>query len=172
MPKTEWAFFLLMMFTSAFSARSAVNGFPAQGLPKTKTQAIDPGPPRVCVRPMSAFFTWRFPLRPRSWLNTSATIRTPVAPTGCPQDFNPPLVFTGSSPFKAVTPSELSLPPSPRGPPSCSSSRATRARPRGPADAARCGTPSRKSGSGSASCRSIASSRYSHGRAFPNAATR
>ena len=46
-------------------------------------------------------------------LATSQIWPTPVAPTGCPLDFNPPLVFIGRSPLRRVHPSSAYGPPSP-----------------------------------------------------------
>ena len=68
---------------------------------------------RACARPVRARGTCIRPARPSSWSATLLIIRTPEAPTGCPQDLSPPEVLTGRSPPSRVTPAVASLCPSP-----------------------------------------------------------
>src|SRR5688572_15859832 len=79
------------------------------------TTAEAPEPPRFCARPISCLATCRSPDSPRICCTRSQICATPVAPTGCPFAFRPPLVFTGSSPCSAVCPDAVYGPPSPFG---------------------------------------------------------
>src|SRR5260370_3475766 len=52
-------------------------------------------PPPFSASAISAPLIWRWPGSPRNWLASSASIESPVAPTGWPLDTRPPEVFTG-----------------------------------------------------------------------------
>ena len=78
------------------------------------TTQVAPDPPRFCASPMECRVNCRSPASQRICCTTSQICATPVAPTGCPLDFNPPLAFTGFSPPRRVQPAEANRPPSPR----------------------------------------------------------
>src|SRR5579863_9451917 len=71
------------------------------------TTLVAPEPPRFCASPMECRATCRSPASPRICCTTSQIWPTPVAPTGCPFDFKPPLVFTGRSPLIQVLPASV-----------------------------------------------------------------
>src|SRR5580704_5594200 len=54
---------------------------------------VAPDPPRFCASPSVFRFTCRSPACPRICSTTSQICPTPVAPTGCPLDFSPPLAM-------------------------------------------------------------------------------
>ena len=59
------------------------------------TTLLAPVPPMFWARPRFAPLTCRLPALPRSCVTSSWIWATPVAPTGCPLLFRPPLALTG-----------------------------------------------------------------------------
>ena len=51
---------------------------------------------------------------PRSWSQASNSMRSPLAPTGWPNDLSPPSGLTGRSPSRSKAPSSTSLQAVPR----------------------------------------------------------
>src|SRR6478672_13671044 len=77
------------------------------------TAALAPVAPKLCVNAICASFTVRSPAAPVNCSNTSTTCPIPVAPIGCPFDFNPPDGFIGIRPSLLVAPSLAACAPVP-----------------------------------------------------------
>src|SRR5439155_16008281 len=83
--------------------------------PKMVTTQLAPDPPRFSASPSECRVSCRSPASQRICCTMSRICATPVAPTGWPLDFNPPLVFMGLAPLRAVYPAAEQGPPCPRG---------------------------------------------------------
>src|SRR6266478_4524035 len=81
--------------------------------PRMVMTLVAPEPPRFCASPIVFRLTCRSPASPRICWTTSQICPTPVAPTGWPFDFSPPLVLIGNSPLMHVLPASVYGPPSP-----------------------------------------------------------
>src|SRR5260221_39917 len=75
--------------------------------PRMVMTLVAPEPPRFCASPIVFRLTCRSPASPRICWTTSQICPTPVAPTGWPFDFSPPLVLMGSSPLMHVRPASV-----------------------------------------------------------------
>ena len=83
-------------------------------LPRIVTTQVAPEPPRFSATPeFGARESGARRPRRASGSTRSQICATPVAPTGWPLDFRPPLVFMGFSPLRAVRPAAAYGPPSP-----------------------------------------------------------
>jgi hypothetical protein len=70
----------------------------------TKLTVVVRLPPMFSVANVLAPSTWQSPARPVTCLLASCSMRTPVAPTGCPTPIRPPLGLTGIDPVRSSSP--------------------------------------------------------------------